>query len=170
MLPLQCVFRTAVRTLCCLAGIDHRFYGTCCCKLRFYPEEGGGPHSRFDHSNGEKGNSYCSRPHSAVPLSKYLWQFSVWEIRGSDSGDNEQSCLLWRYAVSTCEQLRELRGIVTSSSLCPEDGCIPILWNVCNYKSTRLNIPEHWILQLLAHLLEKRFGTLFRWIVFQIVQ
>jgi len=51
-------------------------------------------HSRSDHSDGEKGSSYCSRPHSAVTLSKCLWQFSVCEVRGSDSGDHKQSSLL----------------------------------------------------------------------------
>lgn len=144
----------SVLKLCSLAGIYRRFDGTCYFNLQFYPEEGGGPHSRSDHSHGEKGRSYCSRPHSAVTLSKCLWQFSVWEVRGSNSGDHEQPSLLWRYAVSIGKDLRELRGIMSLFA-------VPWRWRSCDplklryYKSTRLNMPVHLILQLSVHLLER---------------
>jgi hypothetical protein len=82
------MFWAAVLTSCSPVGIYHCFNGTCYFNLQFYPEEGGGPHIRSDHSDGKNGSSYFSRPHSAVILSKCLWQFSVWEMKRSDSGDN----------------------------------------------------------------------------------
>jgi len=53
-LPSWCMLWAFVLTLCTLAGthIYRRFDGTCYVKLQFHPEEGGGPHSRSDHSDG----------------------------------------------------------------------------------------------------------------------
>ena len=78
---------------------------------------------------------------------------------GDEAFGQRWQCLLWRYAVSIGKQLREFRRVV--NLLCLEDGGVTIPRNAGSYKSTRLNIPEHLILQLLVHLLGKNVKARF---------